>query len=47
MPTSTLFIGRIPYSLTKEELMELFPGCTTARVISDPATGFSKGYAYV
>ena len=44
MPTSTLFVGRIPYSLTKEELIELFPGCSSARIISNPATGFSKGY---
>ena len=44
VPTSTLFVGRIPYSLTKEELIELFPGCSSARIISNPATGFSKGY---
>lgn len=47
VPTSTLFVGRIPYSLTKEELMELFPGCTSARIISDPSTGYSKGYGFV
>ena len=47
MPTSTLFVGRLPYSLTKEELMELFPGCTSARIISDPVTGYSKGYAHL
>ena len=44
VPTSTLFVGRIPYSMTKEELMELFPGSTSARIISDSVTGHSKGY---
>lgn len=45
-PSSTLFVGHLPYNMTESEVMALFPGSTSARIMSDPFTGLSKGYAH-
>ena len=51
MPSTKLFVGNIPYATTEQELRELFgrsgANVTSARVITDPDTGRSKGYGFV
>lgn len=47
---SKLFVGGLPYSVTSEELKELFAPHGTvdsATVISDRETGRSKGFGFV
>jgi cold-inducible RNA-binding protein len=51
MLTTKLFVGNIPYTVTEQDLRELFGRSggkvTSARVITDFDTGRSKGYAFV
>jgi len=51
MPSTKLFVGNIPYATTEQELRDLFgrsgANVTSARVITDPDTGRSKGYGFV
>jgi len=45
-----LYVGSLPYSLTEEELKELFlpfGGVLSARIITDKMTGRSKGFGFV
>jgi len=45
-----LYVGGLPYSLTEEQLQELFSAHGTvesARVISDKYTGQSRGFGFV
>ena len=45
-----LYIGRLPYSVTDAQLSELFSPYGTiesARVVADPWTGRSRGFAFV
>jgi RNA recognition motif-containing protein len=45
-----LYVGSLPYSVTEEELRNLFSGYGTvesARVITDKFTGQSKGFGFV
>ncbi|MBU0532038.1 RNA-binding protein [Candidatus Micrarchaeota archaeon] len=45
-----LYIGNLAYSVTNEQLKELFAGCgdvTDAQVITDRRTGRSKGFGFV
>ena len=47
---ATLFVGRLSWNIDDAWLQrefEKYPGVTSARVISDRATGRSKGYGYV
>jgi RNA recognition motif-containing protein len=51
MPTSTLFVGNIPYSTSEQDLRDLFGRAggkvASVRVITDLDTGRSKGYAFI
>jgi len=45
-----LYVGGLPYSVTEEQLQELFSAHGTvesARVISDKYTGQSRGFGFV
>lgn len=45
-----IFVGNLPYSLSDEELKEAFESFGTvesARVITDPYSGRSKGFGFV
>lgn len=45
-----LYVGSLPYSLTEEELKEIFAAFGTvvsARIITDKMTGKSKGFGFV
>ena len=45
-----LYVGSLPYSVTEEELRNLFSGYGTvesARIITDKFTGQSKGFGFV
>ena len=45
-----LYIGRLPYSVTEAKLTEMFSAYGTvesARVVTDPWTGRSRGFAFV
>jgi len=45
-----IYIGNIPYSMTAEEIKELFltyGNVINVRVITDKKSGRSKGYAFV
>lgn len=51
MPVTTLFVGNLPYSVTEQDLKDLFvrAGATVeqVRIVADLDTGRSKGYAFV
>jgi heterogeneous nuclear ribonucleoprotein A1/A3 len=50
MQNNKLFIGSLPWSITNEKLQELFSQygeITEAIVITDRATGRSKGFGFV
>lgn len=50
MDKKKLFVGSLPWSITSESLRELFSSfgeITDAVVISDRATGRSKGFGFV
>jgi len=42
---NTLFVGQIPPQTTEEELKSNFPGCVSARIVTnrDISAGFSRG----
>ena len=45
-----LYVGNLPYSITSEELQEMFGqhgNVTSAQVVSDRETGRSKGFGFV
>src|SRR5258705_11372464 len=45
-----LFVGTLPYSFTSERLQETFPQLgtvTSSKVIPDPETGRSRGFAFL
>lgn len=45
-----LFVGGLPYSLTNEELQEIFSkigAVVSCNIITDKFTGRSKGFAFV
>ncbi len=45
-----LYVGSLPYSLTEEELKEIFApfgSVVSARIITDKMTGKSKGFGFV
>jgi len=42
-PTSTLFVGNLPVTVTESSLAAAFDGCTTVRIVTDKTTGRSKG----
>ncbi len=45
-----LYVGSLPYSVTEEELSELFAqhgSVTSAKIISDKYSGQSKGFGFV
>lgn len=45
-----LYVGSLPYSLTEEELKEIFlpyGSVVSARIITDKMTGKSKGFGFV
>ena len=48
--TKKLYVGSLPYSVTEDELRELFSPFGTvesARIIADKFTGQSKGFGFV
>ncbi len=50
MATTKLYVGRLPYSVTDEELNEAFAAHGTvesAKVIMDRDTGQSRGFGFV
>lgn len=50
MTTSKLYIGNLPYSVTDDQLRDLFSQAgtvTTANVINDKFSGRSKGFGFV
>ena len=45
-----LFVGNLPFSTTSEQLTDLFSGvgtCESASVVTDRATGRSRGFGFV
>ncbi|MDD3118453.1 MAG: hypothetical protein PHQ27_04705 [Victivallales bacterium] len=45
-----IYVGNMPYSMTETELNEIFSvhgSVSSARVISDPATGRARGFGFV
>ena len=42
-----LYVGNLAYSITSEELAELFPNSVGAKVIHDRDSGRSKGFGFV
>lgn len=45
-----LYVGSLPYSVTEEELQNLFSSygeVTSVKIISDKFTGLSKGFGFV
>ena len=44
-PSTKLFVGRLPLNVTGDELKEYFPGCISARIVTDKLTKSSKGYS--
>ena len=45
-----LYVGNLPYSITEEELTQMFSQCGTVesvRLITDRDTGRSKGFGFV
>jgi len=45
-----LFVGNLPFSTTSEQLSDLFSGvgtCESASVVTDRATGQSRGFGFV
>ena len=45
-----LFVGNLPFSTTSQQLTDLFSGvgtCESASVITDRATGQSRGFGFV
>ncbi len=50
MATNKLYIGNLPYSMTENQLTEMFQKIgevTSAKVITDKFSGRSKGFAFV
>jgi RNA recognition motif-containing protein len=48
--TKNLYIGNLPWSTTEDELIEAFQPhgpVVSARIITDAATGKSKGFGFV
>lgn len=48
--TKKLYVGSLPYSVTEEELTNLFAAygkVTSVRIITDKFTGQSKGFGFV
>lgn len=48
--SKNIYVGNLPYSVTDQELEELFKpfgAVTSARVISDKYSGQSKGFGFV
>lgn len=46
----TIYVGNIPWSATEDQLREYFGGhgqVISARIITERATGRSKGYGFV
>lgn len=46
----TIYVGNIPWSITEDQLREIFSGqgqVLNARIITERATGRSKGYGFV
>lgn len=46
----TIYVGNIPWSTTEDQLKEIFSGqgqVLNARIITERATGRSKGYGFV
>ena len=46
----TIYVGNIPWSLTEDQLREVFSGqgqVLNARIITERSTGRSKGYGFV
>ncbi len=49
-PNKKLYVGSLPYSVTEEELKDLFApfgDVDSARIITDKFTGQSKGFGFV
>jgi ELAV like protein 2/3/4 len=47
---ANLYVGGLPRHMTNHDLMELFAGCgqiITARILSDPNTGLTKGVGFI
>jgi cold-inducible RNA-binding protein len=47
---SKLYVGNLPYSITEEQLSELFAQAGTVnsvKIIKDRDSGYSKGFAFV
>lgn len=46
-----IYVGNLPYSITDQQLRALFEGrkttVTSADIVTDAATGRSKGYGFV
>ena len=45
-----LYVGNISYQMVQNDLTDLFSPCgevTSVKIITDPATGRSKGFAFV
>ncbi|XP_065890386.1 nucleolin-like [Dysidea avara] len=45
--SSKLFVGHLPHNISVSELQSLFPGCVSAKIVTDKLTGSPKGYAFV
>ena len=43
--SSKLFVGHLPHNISVSELQSLFPGCVSAKIVTDKLTGSPKGYA--
>jgi RNA recognition motif-containing protein len=46
----SIYVGNLPYSVSESDLVALFSSfgkVTGARIITDPGTGRSKGYAFI
>ncbi|XP_065891263.1 nucleolin-like [Dysidea avara] len=46
-PTSMLFVGNLPLTVTESTLAAAFSGCTAVRIITDKRSGRSKGCGFV
>ena len=49
-PDSLLFVGNLPYTYTREDMINLFQSCgeiLRCFIVHSPETGLSKGYGFV
>jgi RNA recognition motif-containing protein len=45
--STKLYVGGLPWATTQDDLLNAFQGASSAQIITDRATGRSKGFGFV